>query len=134
MTKTNYDIGKRKSTISSFDKTIIAVMNSWLPRCCSVRGSNTRLSLVGPTIHWNVPLHWKTFFFNFVHAPYMSLSYACKKRSFFHDFQMFFIVFDHANTCANLRSPVEVHNSLLWLKSTGCEIAENTESHIFITN
>ena len=40
------------------------------------------------------------------------------KASFFHDFQMFFIVFDHASTCASMRSLVKIHNnhSLVFLE------------------
>ena len=37
-----------------------------------------------------------TFFFIFVHGPYMSLLYAWQKSYFFHDFPMIFIVFRHA--------------------------------------
>ena len=34
-----------------------------------------------------------------------------EQRNFFHNFQMFFIVFDHANACASMRSLVKIHNS-----------------------
>ena len=39
----------------------------------------------------------QTFFFIFLHEPYMSLSCAWWKKVLIHDFLMFFIVFDHAN-------------------------------------
>ena len=35
----------------------------------------------------------------FLHEPYMSLSHAWWKKYFFHDFQMFSIIFDHAQAC-----------------------------------
>ena len=54
--------------------------------------------------------HW-TFFFIFLHAPYMSLMYAWWKRYFFHDFWMFSIIFDHTNACTSMRSLVEIHNN-----------------------
>ena len=38
-----------------------------------------------------------------------------KKKVLFHDFLMFFIVFDHANECASMRSLVELHNTGLVL-------------------
>ena len=36
----------------------------------------------------------QSFFFVFLHEHYISLSYAWWKRYFFHDFWMFFIIFD----------------------------------------
>ena len=58
------------------------------------------------------PNHWpRNFFFVFLHASHMSFSCAWWKRYFFNHFTMFFIVFDHANACASIRSLVEIHNS-----------------------
>ena len=51
-----------------------------------------------------------TFFFIFLHAPNMSLSYVWWKRYFFHDFWMFFIFFNHVNACANMHLLVKIHN------------------------
>ena len=48
--------------------------------------------------------------FVFLHAPYMSLPCTWMKRYFFHHFQMFLYVFDHANACASMRSLVKTHN------------------------
>ena len=33
------------------------------------------------------------------------------KKVLFHDFRMFFIVFDHANACARMCLLVEIHNN-----------------------
>ena len=33
------------------------------------------------------------------------------KKELFHDFQTFFIVFDHASACARMRLLVEIHNT-----------------------
>ena len=41
----------------------------------------------------------QTFFFIFLHEPYMSLSYTWWKSYFFHHFPMFLIVFEHTNAC-----------------------------------
>ena len=53
----------------------------------------------------------QTFFFLFLHEPYMSLSYTWRKRYFFHHFRMFLIVFDHASACSSMRSLVEIHSN-----------------------
>ena len=58
---------------------------------------------------------WRKMFskyFFFLHEPYVSLPCAWWKRHFFHDFWMFSIVFDHANSCASMRLLVEIHNTL----------------------
>ena len=47
----------------------------------------------------------------YLHAPYMSLSYAWWKRYFFHHFQMFSIDFNHANACTSMCLLVEIHNT-----------------------
>ena len=53
----------------------------------------------------------QTIFFIFLHVSYTSLSCTRWKKYFFHHFQIFYIVFDHANACASMRSLVEIHNT-----------------------
>ena len=72
----------------------------------------------------------QTFFFIFLHAPYMSLSYAWWKRYFFMIFKCFWsflIVFDHANACACWlkyttlnRCWIEVLRTLYWILGQIC--------------
>ena len=38
------------------------------------------------------------------------------KKVLFHDFQMFFIVFDHGNTCTSMHSLVEIHKLILFIE------------------
>ena len=58
----------------------------------------------------------------------MSLLYAWWKRYYFHDFQMFFIIFGHANACASMHLLVEIHNK--WdLKSYSCPGPANSGSN-----
>ena len=48
--------------------------------------------------------------------------WAIRQRFFFTHFIMILIVFDHANTCASMRSLVEIHNSpQLYLQATKAE-------------
>ena len=42
----------------------------------------------------------------FLHEPYMSFSYAWRKKYVFDYFEAFSIVFDHANSCECMRKHV----------------------------
>ena len=42
---------------------------------------------------------------------YLSLLYARQEIYSFHDFQMIFIVFDHANACSSMHLLVEIHKT-----------------------
>ena len=54
---------------------------------------------------------WKTtFLFMFLLKPYVSLSCIQWKKYLFGNFQAFFIVFDHVNTCASMPLLIETHN------------------------
>ena len=70
--------------------------------CWSAIGSDSK-SLVG-TQTLVAHLEFCCFLFFFLHAPLMC--------TMIH-FQMFLIVFDHANVCASMCSLVEIHNSTL---------------------
>ena len=54
---------------------------------------------------------------------FLSLSCAWWKGYFFHNFQMFFIVLDHANACASMHLLVKIHNIVVTNQnSTSCKI------------
>ena len=46
----------------------------------------------------------------FLCKPYISLLYARWKKYVFDNFRAFFIIFNHANTCASVRLLVKIHN------------------------
>ena len=61
--------------------------------CCVFRPANTCASCA-----WEAHIAF--------HEPLMCMM----KKVLFHNFQIFFIVFDHANDCASLGSLVQIHN------------------------
>ena len=42
---------------------------------------------------------------------YISYKLDLRNKHFFDEFQAFFVVFNHANSCASMRLLVEIHNT-----------------------
>ena len=74
-------------------------------KCLKVTATKLALSL------WQNFFIFSWFFLVFLRKPLVCLSCAWWKRNFFHNFQLFFVGFDHANACASMRSLVKIHNS-----------------------
>ena len=67
---------------------------------------------------------------DFNQFAYVSLSCIQWKKYLFGNFQAFFIVFDHVNTCASMRLLVEIHNTpSIWIAANLLELLFRSEIH-----